>query len=148
MKNKDYKVIGHNYFSGDDSCDTEPCKTETCHEKVKNQQVVAGPACYMRLLMKLTRSETEHDFYTIPFLYYATYPLILALELAVYLRFYYRHDLSFSIECIILFFICLAADTLLIWSHYRAAHGDPGFMEERYVSSYSDRDDGQDIEMQ
>ena len=29
---------------------------------------------------------------------------------------------------------------MIVWSHYRASFNDPAFMEERYVSSYSDTD--------
>ena len=50
----------------------------------------------------------------------------------------------FTKECELLFCICLIFDIMIVWSHQRASKGDPGFMEERYVSSYSDHDD-QDV---
>ena len=100
--------------------------------------------------MKLTRSATEIDFDRKVFqlISWTTYPLVFGLQSFVYLRFYYKHSLSFSTDCIALFFVCFFIDCMIVWSYRRASNNDPGFMEERYVSSYSDCDDDQDIELQ
>ena len=59
------------------------------------------------------------------------YALCVLLELATYYRFYYlRAGLTCTIECLVLFILCLALDVLIWKAHWCMTYRDPGFVND------------------
>ena len=130
-------MVGGDISSGD-SDEQEEQKTELKPESTKYQ-----PDQWRTIVMKLCgcKEETDYERVAVKLVSYTFYPLLFGLQLAVYLRFYYRHELTFTKECLLLFLICLSFDVMIVWSYRLAATRDPGFMEENFIASFSDVDE-------
>ena len=52
------------------------------------------------------------------------------LELATYYRFYYKRDLTLTLECLSLFVLCLLLDVMIWRAHWSMTNDDPGFLND------------------
>ena len=53
------------------------------------------------------------------------------LELATYYRFYYLNTgMTCTLECLMLFVLCLALDVMIWRAHWSMTYRDPGFLNE------------------
>lgn len=69
-----------------------------------------------------------------------TIPLLLSMQVAVYVRFYWWYGETFTLSCLGHFVVCLVLTVMIVWSH-RTAQGDPGYLEVRHVDTFSDVDE-------
>ena len=57
--------------------------------------------------------------------------LLAMMELATYYRFYYKRDLTMTLECLGLFIVCLGLD-VAIWKAHLSMTKDPGYLNDSH----------------
>ena len=58
------------------------------------------------------------------------YAQIIVMQLAVYYRFYYLRDWTFTLECFLLALLCLAIDIVIWRAHWNMTYEDAGFVTD------------------
>ena len=68
------------------------------------------------------------------------------MELMTYWRYYYRRDLTLTLECLILFLACLTIDIFIWRAHYIMSRDDPGFLNDKESIVHVSQLDGKELE--
>ena len=52
------------------------------------------------------------------------------MEAATYYRYYYSRGRTFTLECLLLFLVCLFFDILIFRAHWSMTYDDPGYLND------------------